>query len=61
MLEVISFILEETIKGDKEEKIADIKSVNFLWHILYLELHKTSVRLFLSAADVRMKQVNHRT
>ncbi len=37
MLEVISFILEETIKADKEKKrIADIKFVNFLWHIPYL-------------------------
>ena len=47
MLEVISFILRETIKVDKGRKrIADIKFVNFLWHIPYLWLHKTSRKTF---------------
>lgn len=36
MLGVISFILEETMKGDKKKRITGIKLVNFLQNIWYL-------------------------
>lgn len=60
MLKVIPSINETMRKRQKKRRIFGIKIVSFPGNIWHLHLHKTSVRLFLSATDVRMKQVNHR-